>query len=143
MTLARTVAKTCWVGTLFVAVAWTSPAHAQGCSSLLGLFQQGGKDADIARATGLRVSDVAACRRQLSRPIIVGPEGPPPVDAAGPPPRRAAGPPPVGAAGPPPRGAAGPPPFGAAGPPPGGAAGPPPGGAAGPPPVGREVKRIP
>ena len=94
-------------------------AQAQDCPSLLGLFQQGRSDVEIARRMGLTTNDVAFCRSQLQRPIVVGPEGAPPVGAVGPVPR--------GAAGPAPRGAAGPPPLGAAG----------------APPVGREVKRLP
>lgn len=108
-------------------VALGSPARAQDCTALLDMLQQGLGSAEIARITGLPVNSVEECRRELSRPIRVGPAGPPPLGAAGPPP--------LGAAGPPPRGAAGPPPFGAAGPPPFGAAG--------PPPVGRDVKRLP
>ena len=105
--------------TLTVSVGFAGMARAQDCTAFLNLFQQGLSDRQIAGATGLTTNDVAACRRQLQRPIVVGPEGPPPVGAAGSAPRRAAGPPPVGAAGPPPVGAAG------------------------PPPVGREVKRLP
>jgi hypothetical protein len=105
--------------TLTVSVGLAGTARAQECTAFLNLFQQGLSDRQIAGATGLTTNDVAACRRQLQRPIVVGPEGPPPVGAAGSAPRRAAGPPPVGAAGPPPVGAAG------------------------PPPVGREVKRLP
>jgi len=100
-------------------VGLSGMASAQDCTAFLNLFQQGLSDQQIAGATGLTTNDVAACRRQLQRPIVVGPQGPPPVGAAGPAPRRAAGPPPVGAAGPPPVGAAG------------------------PPPVGREIKRLP
>ena len=97
-----------------VAVSVTSVgvARAQECTTLLSLFQQGLNDVEIARSTGWTSNNVAACRRQLQRPIIVGPQGAPPVGAAGPAPRNAAGPPPVGAAGPPPVGAAGPPPVG-------------------------------
>jgi len=102
-----------------MSIAWAATARAQDCTSLLSLFQQGLSDADIARATGLPTNSVASCRRDLQRPIVVGPAGPPPLGAAGPPPVGAAGPPPVGAAGRPPLGAAG------------------------PPPVSREVKRLP
>jgi hypothetical protein len=97
---------------LAVSSGLSGTAGAQDCTAFLNLFQQGLSDRQIAQATGLRTNDVAACRRQLQRPIVVGPEGPPPVGAAGPAPRRAAGPPPVGAAGPPPVGAAGAPPAG-------------------------------
>jgi len=121
MTLRYTVARLS-VGAIsvfgIVSISGTD-AWAQGCSSLLSLFQQGRSNVEIARMTGLPSDGIAACRRELSQPIVVGPEGPPPRDAAGPAPRRAAGPPPVGAVGPPPVGAAG------------------------PAPVGREVKRIP
>lgn len=102
-----------------MSVTWTAAARAQDCTSLLSLFQQGLSDGDIAQATGLRTNNVAACRRELQRPIFVGPAGAPPVGAAGPAPGKAAGPAPRGAAGPPPVGAAG------------------------PPPAGREVKRLP
>ncbi len=94
-------------------------AHGTDCGSLLSLFQEGRSTVEIARMTGLTSTEVGDCRRELSRPIFVGPEGVPPYGAAGPPPRNAAGPPP------------------------GGAAGPPPVGPAGPPPKGREVKRLP
>jgi len=104
---------------LAASVSFVGVARAQECTTLLSLFQQGLSNAEIARSTGWTTNNVAACRRQLQRPIIVGPQGPPPVGAAGPAPQNAAGPPP--------RGAAGPPPIGAAG----------------PPPVGREVKRLP
>jgi len=87
-------------------------ARAQDCVSLLDLFQQGRSVVEISRLTGLTTTDVADCRRELSRPIHVGPAGPPPLGAAGPAPRGAAGRPPIGAAGAPPIGAAGPPPIG-------------------------------
>jgi hypothetical protein len=114
-------------GALLVLLA-VGIAVAQDCTALLGLFQQGMNSADIARMTGLTVSQVELCRGNLSQPAVVGPQGPLPLGAAGPPPLGAAGPPPVGAAGPS---------VGAVGPMPGGAAGPPPVGAAGPPPVNR------
>lgn len=120
---------------LSASVVSAGAVHAQSCTALLGLFQQGRSNVQIARATGLTTTDVAGCRRELQRPIFFGPAGPPPLNAAGPSPRNPAGPPPLHAAGPPPLGAAGPPPLGAAGPPPLGAAG--------PPPVGREVRRLP
>lgn len=100
-------------------VTFVGVARAQECTALLSLFQQGLSNVQIARNTGLTTNNVAACRQTLQRPIIVGPEGPPPIGAVGPAPRNAAGPPPVHAAGPPPVGAAG------------------------PPPVGREIKRLP
>ncbi len=87
-------------------------ASAQDCTSLLPLFQRGGSDEEIAHGTGLNINDVRWCRRELSRPIEVGPAGVPPAGAAGPPPAKAAGQPPMGAAGPPPMGAAGAPPGG-------------------------------
>lgn len=93
---------------LFCAV----PARGQDCGFLLGLFQQGLSTTEIARGTGLGTNEVEACRRELRRPIFVGPQGPPPLNAAGPPPKNAPGPPPLGAAGRPPLGAAGPPPVG-------------------------------
>jgi hypothetical protein len=117
MSIGRVLIVASVVGVL--TVAWTAGARAQNCTSLLSLFQQGLSDADIAQAAGWHTNSVAACRRDLQRPIVVGPSGAPPVGAAGPAPGNAAGPPP--------RGAAGPPPIGAAG----------------PPPVGREVKRLP
>ena len=104
---------------LMLGVGSASAVYGQDCTAFLSLFQQGLTDAQVAGAAGITTNDAAACRRQLQRPIVVGPQGPPPVGAAGPAPRNAAGPPP--------RGAAGPPPIGAAG----------------PPPVGREVKRLP
>ena len=93
-------------------VTFVGFARAQECTALLSLFQQGLSDVEIARSTGWTPNNVAACRRSLQRPIVVGPEGAPPVGAAGPAPRGAVGPPPVRAAGPPPVGAAGPPPVG-------------------------------
>jgi hypothetical protein len=96
-----------------------NPAAAQYCESLLGPMQRGLSDREIARAADLPLHVVRNCRRDLQRPIRVGPDGSPP----------------VGSAGPPPVGAAGPAPFGSAGPPPGGAAG--------APPVGREIQRVP
>lgn len=92
-------------------LASTSTARAD-CMTLLPLFQQGGGAAEIAQLTGLPFAQVESCRRELSRPIVIGPDGAPPVGAAGPPPVGAAGPPPVGAMGRPPVGAAGPPPVG-------------------------------
>ena len=92
-------------------------------------------DAEIAAITGLSTNSVGACRRELSRPLGVGPAGAPPAAAVGPPPVNAPGRPPIGAAGVPPAGAAGAPPVGAAGAPPAGAAG--------APPVGRDIKRLP
>jgi hypothetical protein len=83
------------------------------------LLREGRSTVEIARMSGMTSADVGRCRRELSQPVFVGPEGAPPVGAAGPAPR------------------------GAAGPPPGGAAGRPPAGAAGPPPVGHEVQRLP
>lgn len=97
---------------LAASVTFVGVARAQECTTLLGLFQQGLSNVEIARATGWPSNNVASCRSALQRPIIVGPAGAPPVGAAGPAPRNAAGPPPVGAAGPPPVGAAGPPPVG-------------------------------
>jgi hypothetical protein len=99
---------------LSLAATWVSVARAQDCNALLGLLQQGRSNVEIARQTGLTSNDVAFCRTQLQRPIVVGPDGAPPVGAAGSAPINAAGPPPVGAAGPPPVGAAGPPPVGRA-----------------------------
>ena len=119
------------------------PVHAQDCSALLPLLQQGRNSVEIARITGLSANTVEDCRVQLSRPTLEGPAGSAPIGAAGSAPHGAAGPPPFGAAGPPPHGAAGPPPVGAAGPPPHGAAGPPPIGAAGPPPISRQPKLLP
>jgi hypothetical protein len=98
--------------TMAASVTFVGIAPAQECTTLLSLFQQGLSNVEIARSTGWTTNNVAACRRELQRPIIVGPAGAPPVGAAGPAPRNAAGPPPVGAAGPPPVGAAGPPPVG-------------------------------
>ncbi len=96
-------------------------ARAESCALLLGAFQQGASDEEIAQATGFAVNDVSGCRRELSRPIFVGPSGVPPVGAAGVPPRGSAiGPPPSGSA-----------------------VGPPPIGGPGPAPVGREVRRLP
>ena len=116
------------VGAMLVATLGAAgTARAQDCMSILPLLQQGRGAVEIGKITGMTATEVEACRRELSRPIHVGPEGVPPRGAVGPPPNRAAGPPPVGAAGPPPLGAAGPPPVGAAG----------------PPPVGRDVKRLP
>jgi len=97
---------------VIVPLALAAPVSAQDCTSILSLLQQGRSTADISRRSGLSPAEVLQCRRELSQPIFVGPEGPPPVHAAGPPPRNAAGPPPIGAAGPPPIGAAGPPPVG-------------------------------
>jgi hypothetical protein len=102
-----------------IAVFLAPPAEAQFCESLLGPFQQGYSDREIARLADLPVNTVRNCRRDLQRPIQVGPEGFPPVNGAGAPPR--------GAAGPAPRNPAGPPPVGA------------PGGA----PVGRQIQRVP
>lgn len=103
-----------WVlaGGLAGALAAVRPATAIECTLLLGLFQQGASDAEIASVTGASLSVVNECRRELRRPVFVGPTGLPPVGAAGAPPAGAAGPPPVGAAGRPPAGAAGPPPVG-------------------------------
>ncbi len=94
---------------LFVGLA--APASAD-CNALLPLFQQGGSVAQVAQATGLSFAEVDLCRRELSRPVYVGPAGAPPLNAAGAPPLGAAGRPPMGAAGAPPIGAAGPPPLG-------------------------------
>ena len=105
--------------TMAASVTLVGAAHAQECTTLLSLFQQGYSNVEIARTTGWTSNNVAACRHELQRPIVVSPAGPPPVGAAGPAPHNAAGPPP--------RGAAGPPPIGAAG----------------PPPIGREIKRLP
>ena len=99
-------------GALAAMFGFAATAEAQDCTTLLSAFQQGLSAAQIARMTGLTTNDVERCRRQLSRPIFVGPAGAPPVNAAGPPPRNPAGPPPLGAAGPPPVNAAGPPPVG-------------------------------
>jgi len=112
-----------------------APVAAQECVALLPLFQQGRGDAEIAAITGLSTNSVGACRRELSRPLGVGPAGAPPAAAVGPPPVNAPGRPPIGAAGVPPARAAGAPPVGAAGAPPAGAAG--------APPVGRDIKRLP
>ena len=100
-------------------LAMSSVAHGQDCVPLLSLFQQGRSTTEISKVTGFTRNQVEGCRRELTKPIFVGPDGSPPLGAVGPAPKRAAGPPPVGAAGPPPLGAAG------------------------PPPVGREVKRLP
>jgi len=97
---------------LATAAATPDGARATDCSSLLGLFQAGRSNVEIARMTGLPSTQVQDCRRELSQPVFVGPEGAPPVGAVGPAPRKAAGPPPLGAAGPPPVGAAGPAPRG-------------------------------
>jgi hypothetical protein len=100
-------------GLAIVALLVTSRvAHGQDCGPLLSLFQQGRNTTEISRITGMPRNQVEGCRRELSKPIFVGPEGSPPLGAVGPAPKRAAGPPPVGAAGPPPLGAAGPPPLG-------------------------------
>ncbi|GIW45991.1 MAG: hypothetical protein KatS3mg077_3273 [Candidatus Binatia bacterium] len=88
------------------------PAHANDCMVLLPLFQRGLSDADIAAETQLPFAVVESCRRELSRPLPVGPAGAPPMGAPGAPPAGAAGRPPMGAAGQPPMGAAGPPPVG-------------------------------
>ncbi len=104
---------------VLITVIAASEAYATDCMVLLGAFQQGRSNVEIGRMSGLTATEVQDCRRELSRPIFVGPDGAPPVGAAGPAPRNAAGPPPIGAAGAPPSGAAG------------------------PPPVGREVKRLP
>lgn len=95
------------------------PAAAQFCESLLGPMQQGLSDRQISRLADLPVYVVRNCRRDLQRPIRIGPDGSPPVNSAGPPP--------LGAAGSAPSNPAGAPPFGAAG----------------APPVGREIQRVP
>ena len=97
------------VGGAFWVMLAAGTAVGQDCTALLGAFQQGMSSADIARMTGLTVSQVELCRGDLSQPAEVGPQGPLPLGAAGPAPLGAAGPPPVGAAGPS-VGAAGPPP---------------------------------
>jgi hypothetical protein len=130
MTTSMTTHRTrFWNWTLGGALVWgvitaavlscAAPAPAQDCTPLLGLFQQGRNTTEISRMTGLNRNQVESCRKELSKPIYVGPAGAVPLGAVGPGPRNAAGPPPVGAAGPPPVGAAG------------------------APPVGREVKRLP
>jgi hypothetical protein len=86
---------------------------------LLAPMQQGLSDREISRLADLPVNVVRNCRRDLQRPIRVGPDGYPPLNAPGAPP------------------------LGAAGPAPRNPAGPPPGGAAGPPPVGRDIQRVP
>jgi len=90
--------------TMAASLALAGAARAQECTTLLSLFQQGLGNVEIARRTGWTTNNVAACRRELQRPIVVGPAGAPPVGAAGPAPGNAAGPPPVRAAGPPPVG---------------------------------------
>jgi len=102
-----------------ISLSSSAPADAQFCESLLGPFQAGLSDREIARGANLPVSTVRNCRRDLQRPIQLGPDGFPPVNGAGPPP------------------------VGAAGRAPGKAAGPPPVGAAGAPPVGRQIQRVP
>lgn len=86
--------------------------NANDCMALLPLFQRGLSDPEIAAETQLPFAVVESCRRELSRPLPVGPAGAPPMGAVGAPPAGAAGRPPLGAAGPPPMGAAGPPPVG-------------------------------
>lgn len=97
------------VGLLSVTVPM--PVAAQSCRRLLGAFQAGLSDAEIADRSGWSVGAVAGCRRQLSRTTVVprmgNPVGPPPHGAVGPPPSGAVGPPPSGAVGPPPAGALG------------------------------------
>ena len=110
-----------WVAAVVSVLLIASVARAQDCTPLISLFKQGLNTAQIAQLSGLSPNEVEGCRRILSQPIIVGPEGAPPQNAVGPPPRRAAGPPPSG-------NAVGPPPSG---------------NAAGPPPVGHEVRRLP
>jgi hypothetical protein len=107
------------VATTFALFLGTAPAVAQSCSAILGLLQQGRSTDEIVRMTGWQAYEVEGCRREYSRPIVIGPSGVPPHYAPGPPPRGAAGPPPSGRA-----------------------VGPPPVGAPGPPPVGREVQRL-
>ncbi len=127
-----------WIGAVSIGVFVLLPAasvQAVDCMSLLGLFQQGGSDEEIAAYTNLPLAVVRSCREELSRPLPAGPAGVPPMNAVGAPPAGAAGKPPFGAVGPPPAGAAGKPPLGAAGPPPHGAAG--------PPPVGGSLQRLP
>jgi hypothetical protein len=87
-------------------------AHAQDCNAIGSLLVQGRSTVETARMLDVTANDVETCRRILSQPIIVGPEGLPPVGAVGRPPIGAPGPPPIGAPGPPPIGAAGPPPSG-------------------------------
>jgi hypothetical protein len=117
---ARAVHGAAVIVVALAALLWAeSAARAADCVALLPLFQRGGSDAQVAEATGLPFAAVSSCRRELSRPVYVGPAGAPPMGAAGPPPMGAAGRPPMGAAGAPPMGAAG------------------------PPPVGRDVKRLP
>jgi hypothetical protein len=103
----------------FTLLLSAGPAVAQSCSAILGLLQQGRSTEEIVRMTGWPAFEVEGCRREYSRPIIVGPSGVPPHYAPGPPPRGAAGPPPLG-----------------------GAVGAPPVGGPGPAPVGREVQRL-
>ena len=111
--------RTAFIVSLSVLFLSVAPATAQFCESLLGPMQQGLSDREIAGLADLPVHVVRNCRRDLQRPIHIGPEGSPPVNAAGAPPR--------GAAGPAPRNPAGPPPVGAAG----------------APPVGRDIQRVP
>ena len=95
------------------AILWSaSPVAAFDCVNLLPVFQQGGNDVDVASATGLSVGTVSQCRAELSRPIYIGPAGPPTSNAVGQSPVGAVGRPPVNAVGPPPVGAVGPPPGG-------------------------------
>ena len=102
-----------------IVVLQAAPARAQFCESLLGPLQQGYSDREISRLADVPIHTVRNCRRDLQRPIQVGPDGFPPINGAGSPP--------LGAAGPAPRNPAGPPPVGA------------PGGA----PVGRSIQRVP
>ncbi len=97
----------------------SAPSYGQYCYLLIDPLRAGLSNRDIAQRSGLTEADVAFCRRELSRPVLVGPPGMSPHEAIGVPPS--------GAVGPPPHGAIGPPPFGAMG----------------PPPSSREVKRLP
>lgn len=89
-----------------------APAAGQSCVDLLEPMRAGLSDRQIARIMGLSMAEVGFCRRELQRPMRIGPAGPSPQGAAGPPPFGAVGPPPFGAMGPPPFGAAGPSPAG-------------------------------
>jgi hypothetical protein len=111
--------QTTFVASFSLLLFSAAPAAAQFCESLLGPMQQGLSDREIASLSDLPLHVVRNCRRDLQRPIHIGPEGSSPLNAAGGPPR--------GAAGPAPRNPAGPPPVGAAG----------------APPVGRDIQRVP
>ncbi|HYD50409.1 MAG TPA: hypothetical protein VEB21_18785, partial [Terriglobales bacterium] len=76
-------------------------SQAISCMALLDPLRAGYSNGEIAYYWGVAEAEVDHCRRELSRPIVVGPAGPPPKGAVGPPAWRPAGPPALGAAGPP------------------------------------------